>query len=69
MVTGDQPATAKAIAKQVGIIKSKTADEIAAERNCDIKDVRGWGSRVTERDRPCRCLWKMSMLSSFMAIS
>ncbi|EER02970.1 na+/k+ ATPase alpha subunit, putative, partial [Perkinsus marinus ATCC 50983] len=39
MVTGDQPATAKAIAKQVGIIKSKTADEIAAERNCDIKDV------------------------------
>ncbi|KAF4756984.1 Sodium/potassium-transporting ATPase subunit alpha-1, partial [Perkinsus olseni] len=39
MVTGDQPATAKAIAKQVGIIKSKTADEIAADRGCDIKDV------------------------------
>lgn len=31
MVTGDQPATAAAIARQVNIITEKTVDEVAQE--------------------------------------
>lgn len=31
MVTGDQPVTATAIARQCNIIRDKTADEIAEE--------------------------------------
>ncbi|KAJ5069892.1 sodium/potassium-transporting atpase subunit alpha [Anaeramoeba ignava] len=37
MVTGDQPTTAKAIAKQVGIIWSETADEYATRK--ELKDM------------------------------
>lgn len=39
MVTGDHPATAKAIAKQVNIIKDPTADEVAAARGIAVEDV------------------------------
>lgn len=39
MVTGDHPATAKAIAKQVNIIKDPTRDEVAKLRGISISDV------------------------------
>ena len=38
MVTGDQPLTAAAIAKQVNIITEKTVDEVAAEEGIDWED-------------------------------
>lgn len=39
MVTGDHPATAKSIAKQVNIIKDPTAEDIAKERGIRVEDV------------------------------
>ncbi|CAN8067083.1 unnamed protein product [Agarophyton chilense] len=39
MVTGDHPATAKSIAKQVNIIKSATAEDIAKERGISVDEV------------------------------
>lgn len=39
MVTGDHPATAKSIAKQVNIIKDPTAEDIAKERGISIDEV------------------------------
>lgn len=39
MVTGDQPATAKAIAQQVGIIRGETKADIAARKGCRVEDV------------------------------
>ena len=39
MVTGDHPATAKSIAKQVNIIKESTAEDIAKERGINPSDV------------------------------
>lgn len=39
MVTGDHPATAKSIAKEVNIIKDPTAEDIAKERGIPLEDV------------------------------
>lgn len=39
MVTGDHPATAKSIAKQVNIIKDQTVEDIARERGVAVSDV------------------------------
>lgn len=39
MVTGDHPATAKSIAKQVNIIRDPTQEDIARERGVPISDV------------------------------
>lgn len=38
MVTGDHPATAKAIAKQIGIIKGKTPDELMKEPDNNLTE-------------------------------
>ncbi|KAI0565143.1 Na+-ATPase [Gracilaria domingensis] len=39
MVTGDHPATAKSIAKQVNIIQSATAEDVAKERGISVDEV------------------------------
>nr|BAM20934.1 Na+-ATPase [Neopyropia yezoensis] len=39
MVTGDHPATAKSIAKQVNIIRDPTAEDVARERGIPVEEV------------------------------
>ncbi len=53
MVTGDHPITAKAIAKQVGIISQETVDEVALRLGVSKREKR----REIERERVCVCVW------------
>lgn len=46
MVTGDQPVTATAIARQCHIIREKTVNEVAEERNISFEDAFGLSNAI-----------------------